>query len=388
MVFPDVSWGMNIGIFTNNYKPRASGVPISIETFANGLRRMGHRVYIFAPFIRGYRDDDEDVFRLPSIPSLGDRTLALPIPWWGWLYSIAKDLHLDIIHSQHPFLLGRLGARLARKSGIPLVFTHHTRYEEYVHYIPFPKRITRRIAIHLVTSYANRCDLVIVPTEGIREILLRNGVKTRIEKVPTGIELEDFDGIQKGVIRNLYGIDDDTKILLYVGRIAKEKNLSFLVMAFKEIVKRIPSTIMIILGYGPFEKEIKDLVNRVGLKGNVIFSKALSRRDVYHYYIDAQIFLFSSLTETQGLVLYEALGAGLPIVAIDAIGTREIVKDGFNGYLTTEDPHRFSQYVIELLMDDEKRKRFSMASKEIAKGFSSKLQTQRLILLYKELLRY
>lgn len=376
---------MKIGIFTNNYKPRLCGVAISIDTFTKELRRMGHKVYIFAPSIPGYKDDDEDVFRVPSIPYYKDKTIALPIPWVRGLSKLIQSF--DVIHCQHPFLLGKLGARFAKKNHIPLVLTYHTRYEEYAYYAPFNQRILKKMIISPAVSYANRCDLVIVPTNGTKEILLKNGVKRRIERVPTGIELSCFENIPSGIIRHLYGIPDDTRILLYLGRIAKEKNLPFLIEAFKEVIKYVPSTVLMVVGYGPFEKGLQRLVEKAGLKEKVIFCKTPTRNDVYIYYGGGEIFIFSSLTETQGLVLCEALASGLPIVAINSISTSEVIIDGFNGYLTKKDPYEFSRCVVELLIDDEKRKRFSMASKEMAKEYSSKAQAQRLVSLYMELIR-
>jgi glycosyltransferase involved in cell wall biosynthesis len=377
---------MRIGIFTNNYKPRLSGVPISIETFTKELRRMGHRVYIFAPSIRGYRDEDGDVFRLPSIPCPWDRTLALPLPWVRGVGGLVKELCLDIIHTQHPFVIGWLAARLARKNKIPLVFTHHTRYEEYAHYIPFDQRIVRRVATSLSTSYANRCDLVIVPTKQMKDILLKNGVRTWIERLPTGIELGRFEGVSSRALRQIHGLEERTRILLHVGRLAKEKNIPFLIEAFKKIAERVPSTVLVVVGYGPFEAELRKLVGKSGLGEKIILCKTDRRSDLYLYYAGAEIFLFSSLTETQGLVICEALAAGLPVVAIDSVGASEVVVDGVNGYLTENSIERFSRCVIELLMDEEKRGRFSRAARERARGFSSHLQAERLLLLYKRVI--
>lgn len=377
---------MNIGIFTNNYRPRLSGVAVSIDTFCDEFRRLGHKVFIFAPSYPGHNEDKEGVFRLKSIPAIYDKTLALPIPYSGEIAGMIPDLEIDIIHSQHPFVLGQFGARLARKHKIPLVFTYHTLYEEYAHYVPFNESIVRKMAVLLSTSYANKCNLVIVPTEGVRKLLRMNGVKTWIEKVPTGINLSGFEGVDPEAIRREYNIPQGTKTLLYVGRLAKEKNLTFLIEAFSLILKRVPQTLLLMVGDGPLGGRLKRLAKRLKIEDHIIFTGVRPRDKIYAHHLMADLFVFSSLTETQGLVLYEAIGAGRPVVAVEAIGTTEIITNGVNGYLVRERTDEFSKKVVDLLLDDEERKELSIGSKEMAKALSSTIHAQRMLSLYQELI--
>ncbi|HAV43222.1 TPA: glycosyltransferase family 4 protein [bacterium] len=377
---------MNIGIFTNNYRPRLSGVAISIDTFSQEFRKLGHKVFIFAPSCPGHTETTGGVFRLSSIPAIYDKTLALPIPYSGKISREVLDLELDIIHSQHPFVMGQFAARLARRYKIPLVFTYHTLYEEYAHYIPFNEKIVRKMAIILSTSYANKCDLVITPSEGIKNLLRTRGVKAWVERIPTGIDLSKFNGIDPKTIRKSYNISNKTRILLYVGRLAKEKNLVFLIEAFKLVLKKVLDARLIMVGDGPLKKRLKNLAERLQIEKNIIFAGSLPQKEVYVHHLAADLFVFTSLTETQGLVLYEALASGTPVVTIEAVGTSEIITNGINGYLIREQVDEFSECVCDLLLNDRKRRRMSSAAKETAKGFSSTIQAQKMLSLYQELL--
>lgn len=378
---------VRIAIFTNNYRPRSSGVPISIETFSEEFKRLGHKVFIFAPRYPNYNEYEEDVFRLRSIPAFYDKTLALPIPYPGELSAIFKDLDIDIIHTHHPFILGQFGARLAYKFKIPLVFTYHTLYEEYAHYLPFREGIVRRMAVYLATSYANRCNLVITPTDAIKELLQRNGVKTRIEKVATGIDLTRFNRADKEAIRRRFNIPRETKILLYVGRLTKEKNLVFLIEAFSLIKKRLPLSILIMVGGGPLYKRLNSLSKALKIKDYVIFSGARPREEVYPYYLAADLFLFTSLTETQGLVLYESLACGTPVVAIKTGVTLEVITDSVNGYLVPQSLEEFSKVAIDLLLDSRRLKSLKIKARESVREFSSTKQAMKMLSLYEELKR-
>lgn len=376
---------MNIGIFTNNYRPRLSGVAISIDTFCDEFQRQGHQVYIFAPSYPNYNENSKNVFRLKSIPAIYDNTLALPIPYSGKIAGMIPDLELDIIHTQHPFVLGQFGARLARKHKIPLVFTYHTLYEEYAHYIPFNENIVRKMAVILSTAYANKCNLVVVPSEGVKELLRMNGVKTRMENVPTGINLSKYDGLDPQVIRREYNIPPEAKILLYVGRLAKEKNLAFLIEAFKVILEGIPQALLVMVGDGPLRGKLKRLAKRLGINKHIIFTGTKPRNEIYVYHLAADLFIFASLTETQGLVLYETLAAGTPVVAVEAISTSEVITNGVNGYLVREHPAEFGEKAVNLLLDVEKCQEFSLKAKEMSKGVSSHTQALKMLSLYEEL---
>ncbi|MDI6704433.1 MAG: glycosyltransferase family 4 protein [bacterium] len=376
---------MNIGIFTNNYKPRISGLTVSIDTFKETFTELGHNVFVFCPEYKGYRDSTSNIIRFRSFPFIKAQGFSLPIPYSFHLFNKTKDLRLDIIHAQHPYLLGKVAKRWARRLKIPLVFTHHTLYEEYAHYIPFNQKVIKKLAISSSTSFANNCDLVIVPTPGVKDLIQGYGVKTRIEIVPTGVNLEDFRKDRGREIRKEYKIPPQTKILLYLGRFAKEKNIEFLLHVYKKVQDEYKEVVLFMVGYGPQHREILNLSKRLDIR-NIIFTGSREREDIIKFYQAADLFIFSSLTETQGIILIESLAAGTPVVAVNASGTKDIITHGVTGYLTDLSVPSFVKRVIELLRDDRKREEFSKNAKVSARMFSSLTTGKRLIDLYQELI--
>ena len=376
---------MKIGIFTDSFRPYKSGVVRSIESFSNRLTSMGHEVYVFGPHYPSC-EKEEKVFRFISIPAPTQPDFTIPIPISLKLGKTIRDLGIDIIHVQSPFLLGRLGVKFAKRYNIPLVFTYHTMYDQYVHYVPFGTSISKRFIQKMGTSFCNQCDLVIVPTGIVEDHLKRLGVKAPVAKISTGIDIEEFDRVDSSWLRENYQYNKDETLLLHVGRMGKEKNIPFLLKAFKKILKEEPGARLVIVGGGPEENTLQTLVKDMELGEYVRFTGLLPRNRVIDAYAGADIFVFASLTETQGLVLCEAKMAGLPLVAIKALGAAEMVEDNVDGFLTNNSLDEFVDKTLLLIKDRDLRTRMGKTARANAEDMSSQNQTIKLLNVYQSLL--
>lgn len=376
---------MKIGIFTDSYLPYTSGVVRSIQTFNEELTRQGHEVFIFAPGYRGCRKENK-VFRFSSIPSPTNRDFALAVPFSIKLRPVLKKLHLDLIHVHSPFLLGRLGARYARRLGIPLVFTFHTLYDQYVHYVPFAQSLTKELAQKISRNFCNQCDLVIVPTPAIEDYLRGIGVNVSISAVPTGINLTDYQRGDPDWLRQRHHLPAGEKVLIFVGRMGHEKNIGFLLECFQQINRKVPHTRLVLVGGGPEGETFRHQAEELGIAGQVTFTGNLSPAEVAHCYAGADIFVFTSVTETQGIVIGEAKAAGLPVVAVAAFGVSQMVDDGVDGFLTALDRQQFIEKVLLLLENDHLRREMSQNARINAEKLSVANCTAKLISCYRRVL--
>jgi 1,2-diacylglycerol 3-alpha-glucosyltransferase len=377
---------MRIGFFADSYKPYVSGVVQSIDSFTCELRRRGHHIEIFAP---GYpncsRPDEPGVYRFPSFHTPIYPEFYIGIPVSRGLMKHVRELELDVIHVHSPFVLGHVGASVARRLGLPLVFTYHTLYDQYVHYFPFAKGLAQRAMIALSRQFCNRCDLVITPTGVIERLLRGYGVGVPIVSIPTGIQIGLFEAGDRNFLRERHAMAAEEKILLFVGRLSKEKNLDSLFRIFAGVLRRCPNATLVLAGSGPGEKELHDLAVQMGIESKLVFAGRLSQVDVAGAYNSADLFVFPSVTETQGLVLAEAMASGLAVVAMAAFGSLAIVKEGVTGYLCdTEDV--FEERIIELLQDGELRRRMGQVAAARARKFSVENVAFRLERAYQALI--
>ncbi|MGB9790989.1 MAG: glycosyltransferase family 4 protein [Thermacetogeniaceae bacterium] len=377
---------MKIGFFTDSYRPYISGVVRSIESFARELKRRGHEIYIFAPRYPSVDDDEANIYRFPSFraPTYPDFYIGLPIPWPAQRY--IRDWGLDVIHVHSPFMLGRLGAFFARRFDLPLVFTYHTLYDQYVHYFPIATGLVKKFVVSIAKDFCNKCDLVITPTDVIRDLLRGYGVTTSIIPVPTGIELSRFLGGRTDYLRKAFGIPEEDIILLFVGRIGKEKNLEYLLEAFSLVVREAKNVVLVLVGSGPEMEHLKVKSRELGVVEKVVFTGFLEPEKVATAYRSADIFVFPSVTETQGLVLAEAMAAGLPVVAQAAYGSLAMVKEGVTGYLCKEGKERFAELIILLVRDEELRKKMGAAARKRAEQLSADKMALRLEIAYNALI--
>jgi glycosyltransferase involved in cell wall biosynthesis len=376
---------MKIGVFTDSYLPYISGVVRSIQTFTDELTNLGHEVFIFAPNYKNCKKET-GVFRFNSIPSPTNRNFTLAFPYSPKFRPTIQRLNLDLIHVHSPFLLGRLGARYARKLNIPLVFTFHTLYDQYIHYVPFASSFTKELAQKISRDFCNQCDLVIVPTHVIGDYLYKIGVRTSINKIPTGININAFQGSDPAWLRKRFNINPADQVLLFVGRLGQEKNIKFLMKSFFLIHQNISNSILVLVGGGPDEEELKNYANDLGIGQQVIFTGPLPHQQVVNCYAGANMFVFSSLTETQGIVITEAKAAGLPVVAVGANGVSEMLEHGVDGYLSEPEPVQFAEKVCRIINDRTLKDKMSYHARLNAKKLSSFNCCARLTNCYLELL--
>ncbi|MDD4801860.1 MAG: glycosyltransferase family 4 protein [Syntrophomonas sp.] len=378
---------MKIGIFTDSYKPYTSGVVTSIANFKEELTRLGHEIYIFAPKYPHYHEIEKNVYRYFSFPSPTNPDFTLAIPIYPSMDTIVKNLRLDIIHVHSPFTMGRVGLHYAHKYNIPLIFTYHTRYDQYVHYVPLAHDLAREVTIKFSSNFCNQCNHIISPSAEIAGIIRSFKVKTPISIIPSGVPIEKYQGGDAAWLREKYDIPVSNKILLFVGRLTQEKNIPFLIQSFREVKVNNPHTTLVIIAQGPLEEELKDLVKSFGLslQRDVVFAGALPFESLVNAYYSADLFVFSSLTETQGLVLIEAMAAGLPVVAVKASGVREMVDNGVDGLLTECDTSELANAISRVLNDDILYHRLQANSRQKAEQLSSYNMALKLEQVYRNL---
>jgi 1,2-diacylglycerol 3-alpha-glucosyltransferase len=379
---------VKIGIFTDSFRPYTSGVVRSIELFSREFTASGHQVYIFGPdYPLNHPPKEEGVFRFVSVPWPTMPDFSLPIPISVQLGPTIKRLGLDIIHVHSPFLMGSLGARAARRYKLPLIFTFHTLYEQYVHYFPFSEKTSKQIVQIIARDFCNRCNMVVAPSQLIVNYLRRIGVEAPIVAIPTGIDLGEFNDLDQNWLRDNYGVKkNEEKVLLFVGRLGKEKNVAFLLKSFHYVQGKHPKTRLVLVGKGPQESYLRQLCRQLGIEEKVIFTGVLPRQVIVHCYASADLFVFPSVTDTQGLVIGEAQATGLPVVAIRAFGPAEMVSHLEDGLLTDPSISSFTDAILTLLQDQDLYNRMSKQALVNASRISSSYCAERMLEVYQDLL--
>ena len=380
---------MNIAIFTNNYLPNPYGVTTSIESFRKEFKKRGHTVYVFAPVNKDYKDRNKNVFRYPSLDIKYKIKFPLPIPYSRKMDKIIEKLDLDIIHAQHPNLLGSVAMKWARRKNIPLVFTWHATYDQYTHYVPLiPKKIAINWIMKSAVRYANRANKIIVPTEAVRRVIKNWGaVNKNIETIPTGVDETMFLNPNSEKIRESLRITKDKKIILSISRLAEEKNLIFLIKEVVKVLKNNPEAVFILGGDGYLKNELVKIVNKAKVSVRVFFVGLIEKTDIKDYMNLADVFVYASKSETQGTIITEAMYAGLPIVAIGALGVGDLIEDGKTGLLSTDRGNDFSKKVEELLASEKLIKSLGEnARKEAQEKYTSKVCAEEMLEVYKELI--
>jgi glycosyltransferase involved in cell wall biosynthesis len=360
------------------------GVPTAVETARRALAALGHDVVVVAPRMRAAADDG-NVIRVPAFPAPTYPDFALPLPLSPMLSRSLRALAIDVFHAHHPFLLGRTALRLARQASRPLVFTHHTLYDKYAHYVPLPTRLVARQAIARSTRFANAADLVVVPSAALATRLAAEGVRRRIEVVPTGVDLERFQPGDSVAARRALGLPVDRPFLVYVGRLDREKNLGFLLDAFATIAAQHPTVELRLVGRGTQENDLRSHAARLGIASRVRFAGGVPPSEVVCHYQAGDLFVFASTTETQGLAVLEAMATGLPVVAIRATGVEEAVVDGVSGLLVPEDQVAFADAALSILHDPGLRAKLAAGGRDAAQALSAQSLAVRLASLYEGL---
>ncbi|TKB27442.1 glycosyltransferase family 4 protein [Desulfopila sp. IMCC35006] len=375
---------MNIAMFTNTFTPHVGGVARSVQGLVDELRRLGHHVLVVAPRFEGVDENENGVLRIPAVQNFNGSDFSLPMPVPITVARVLKDFQPDIVHSHHPFLLGETALRIAVSCDVPVVFTHHTRYEQYTHYLPGDSAPLKHFVIDLVGGYCNLCNAVIAPSRSIADMLQEQGIEAPIEVIPTGVDPLYFAASKEDSWRDRFGLAKDVFMVGHVGRLAPEKNLSFLGDSVCRFLQQNPAAHFLLIGEGPAKEELIASFARQGLQERIHLQGVLDRRSLAKAYRCMDVFVFTSQSETQGLVIAEAMAAGTPVVAIDAPGVREVVVDTENGrLLPVEELSSFVQaldWVAQL--PGEKRDRLRQNAKQTAEQFSLENTVRKMLDLY------
>jgi glycosyltransferase involved in cell wall biosynthesis len=372
------------------YFPRVNGVSTSIQTFRTELGRLGHATTLVAPDYPEPHPDDPGIVRIASraVPlDPEDRAMR-----WRALVGAGRFLareRFDLVHVQTPFLAHYAGVAFARRFGVPLVATYHTLFEEYLfHYVRHvPRALMRALARRFSRSQCDALDAVVVPSTAMCDKLARYGVTTRIEIVPTGVPLPQFSGGDGARFRACHGIEPARPVLAYVGRVAFEKNIDFLLRVLARVRGRFPDALLVICGEGPALDFLKREAAALGLAGAVRFVGYLDRATaLLDCYRAADGFVFASRTETQGLVLLEAMALGVPVVSTAVMGTRDIVGPARGALVAADDEADFAAQVVRLLEDPGLRKRLAAEGRLYAQSWSAPAAAQRMEAFYQSVL--
>ncbi|MGE5752311.1 MAG: glycosyltransferase, partial [Deltaproteobacteria bacterium] len=379
---------MNILMVTNTFTPHVGGVAKSVRGFTDELRRGGHRVLVVAPVFEGAPEREEDVIRVPAVQNFNGSDFSVPMPITGRITAALKTFSPEIVHSHHPFLLGDTALRVAASRDVPAVFTHHTMYEKYTHYVPGDSPKLKRFVVDLATGYCNLCDAVVAPSETVAELLSRRGVSVRVEVIPTGVDLRVFESADGGEYRRRSGIPEEAFVVGHVGRLAPEKNVEFLAATVASFLSRNAKARFLLVGEGPSKGAMLKTFDAGGLSGRLHAAGVLERRELACAYKAMDVFAFASLTETQGMVLAESMAAGVPVVAVDAPGVREVVRDGENGRLLPRAEGRPFLEALQWIAEREpgERRRLAEGAARTASGVSMPRTASKLLALYESLI--
>lgn len=379
---------MNIVMFTNTFTPHVGGVARAVSGLADGLRSNGHRVLVVAPTFPDMPDQEQGVVRIPALQKFAGSDFSMPLPVTLPLVAELDFFEPDIIHSHHPFLLGDTALRVAASRSIPVVFTYHTRYELYGHYVAQESAVLKRLVRHLTLGYCDLCDHVIAPSESIAEFLADGGVAAPVSVIPSGIDCALFASGNRARARDLLAIPENAPLIGHVGRLSPEKNLDYLTEALSIVLASNRDAFFVVTGDGPRRATMERIFREKGLGTQVRFTGVLTGRDLADAYAAMDFFAFSSLSETQGLVLAEAMASGTPVIALDAPGAREVVSDNLNGRLLAENasPGQFAHALASLAELSEKEIHAMRGrARETARSFSAETALTRTAALYEQL---
>lgn len=384
---------MKIAFFTNTYLPMVGGVAESVERFRKELLAAGHDVLVVAPSYQEQCDDPDDVIRIPAVQHFNGSDFSVALPLEFDLASRVEGFDPDLIHSHHPFLLGNTALRMAARLDRPMVYTYHTMYEHYTHYVPLELPRMRAYAKQLAAGYANLCEHILAPSESVREILRDRGVRTPISVAPTGVDVREYRHGDGRRFRREHDIPSEVPLIGHVGRLAPEKNLDFLGRSVTECLRRRDDASFLLVGDGPSRAAVREQFQQADQTERLLDVGVLRDRDLVDAYHAMDVFAFASKTETQGMVLVEAMAAGTPVAALDAPGSREVVRDGVNGRLIPrEQVDAFADGLEELLSRavgsaEEQQKAHPQslpaAARETAEQFSTQRCAARLMEVYR-----
>ncbi len=373
---------LRVAMFTNVYLPTTNGVVVSVETFRRALTQLGHHAFVFGPNNGDIEDRAPYIFRYPAV-ELPLQKYPLTLPVSPYIDHVIRNLKPQILHANHPALLGRVAEKKSIELNLPLVFTYHTRYSDYSHYAdPLPQENVKEFIDHWLASFMTTCHQVVVPSESIKSMLKStygDSVAHHVSVVPTGVETEKFSRLSHVEARQKLGWPDGRKVLVSMGRLAKEKNFDLLIKAFSRLEDT--NTVLTIIGAGDEKKSLESLVSELSLGERVKFTGLVPFDEVPTYLAASDLFVFASVTETQGLVTLEAMASGLPVAAVDASGTREAVSADCSR-LSQDSAEALAEAMKEMLGASDQGA-LRQAARERAKQFDVLVQGEAMVEAYR-----
>lgn len=376
---------MNVLMFTNTFTPHVGGVARSVSELAQALRLMGDEVLVIAPEFEGMPLLEEGVVRVPALQNFAGSDFSVPLPLSTNLSEIIEEFQPDIVHSHHPFLLGDSALRAASSTEIPIIFTYHTRYELYGHYVAQDSDVLKRLAQSLSLGYCDLCDGVIAPSASIERFLHAHSVKTEITTIPTGVDTDLFRNGMGAKARLAFSIPTRAPLVGHVGRLAPEKNLGFLAASVALFLNQNQDAYALIVGDGQSRSHMLEIFRSVNVEQRVRFADVLQGAALIDAYASMDVFAFASFSETQGLVLAEAMAASIPVIALDAPGAREMVRDRINGRLLSADTDEtaFASAIADFFnQTSEARKKVQAAARQTAEHYSISYTTEQVRSFY------
>jgi len=382
---------MRIGFFTNNYLPRPSGVAHAIENARLELEKLGHDVFVFAPRYSKKDKENEKLFRYRSIRThkkLGPLS-SIPFPHSAKIKKLINELGLDIIHSHHPYLLGKTAQKYAQELEIPLVSTLHTAYHQYSgQLLEGLGDLVDDLVLEVLFKYIRKCNALIVSTNEFRKKFSVDPESPHIHVLPSGIDVNRFSKKNRDKAKKKLKFKNSDIVLLTVARLSYEKNVDFIIEVFSKLARINENVRLIIVGGGPQKLKLQSLAKSLGVKDKINFTGKAPYSKLHWYYGASDLFLYASSIDAQGLVLCEAMASGLPILSTNqAVGPKNLIKNNYIGYLIKPDPDAFSQKVIDLIEDKEKRQEFSRNARKEAKKYDRGILAKKLEKIYLELVK-
>jgi glycosyltransferase involved in cell wall biosynthesis len=379
---------MRIGIFSECYNPVLNGVVVSINTFKTELEKRGHEFYIFTTASLDRQASDSHIIRFPIMLPFKSKGGKYPIAWPQNAKKVSKkiaELKIDLVHSQHMLGLGQTGRKAATILGIPRILTYHTLLAEYAHYVPLFSGLARRYLISQSKKICNCYDQIVTPSPSMAKVLKSYGVTQSIESIATGVDLANYENsFSREELNQKWHVPTDKKLLLYLSRVAKEKNLDFLLESIKILKQKRTDFHLLVVGGGPELLSYQKSTKKWGLSSVVTFTDMQPKKEANRFFGAADIFVFPSITETQGIVITEAMAAGTPAVAINIMGPSDIIENGIDGYLTDLNVDEFTDKINSLLDNENLRKKLGAQAKQNAQKYSTQVCADKLENLYEK----
>jgi 1,2-diacylglycerol 3-alpha-glucosyltransferase len=374
---------MRVGLCVDVYKPFMSGITNFVSQHKQALEAMGHKVFVFTLGHVDYEDDELYIYRSPAIP------LTETGYQFGFAYSRLarrKVGTMDILHTQHPFISGSMAVTYGKRYGIPVIFTNHTRYDKLAsYYVPvLPGGVSEALLETYLPWFANQCQAVITPTQAIYQLLRKYGVTGRMVVIPNGVDLSPFRSPVRQRTRAELGLPGEAKVSVYVGRIAPEKNLPFLLRAFAHVCQALPEAYLLLVGYGPEEQVLHDRAKELGIAQRTIFTGRVPYEQVPDYLALADLFVTASIIDVQPLSIIEGLATGLPAVAIASDAVANTLVDGHNGVLAAYNSKDLATRWVMVLSDDDLRARLSANAQDSSQQYDIHRTSAQMAKLYEE----